>query len=504
MTNKNILVWLDQGPYAYINLGVALSISKFSDYNFSGIVATHQDINFFQNQKILSFDNILYYPECYQNKSSYDINYLSDAEKKFNLHLWLDIYGERFFHKHRTFFHIFTKNEILTIVENTIRFFSETLTKINPQLVIMQTAGENLANTLLFKISNSLKIKTLMINPTHIHNRVVISDNLTSDEISKAYTELLPNFNKTLIDYEHSFISDQSLLETVKVQKTFQFNNRTPSQKVKHYFNRFFNEPEPIYQNFGKTKSKMIQSKINTKLEINKRKAFLDNNSITKIEDNNFLYFPLHTEPEAKILSTSPFYSNQLATIENVARSIPVNFVLYVKEHPGQELKNWRDVSFYQNIISMPNVKLVHPTVNPHDLISKCDAVISITGSTGFEALFYRKPVVLFSDEYYDKLSMVYKVKNLIQLPTLISQALSNPNFDNHEFNILIESAISQSIKIPYFEIMKNALDVSSYHRVYDNVEKTEKNFSTFYENFQDSFKLIGNEFYDKLSKNSS
>lgn len=503
MSNKknNILVWFDQGPYSYLNLGLSVSISKIQNFDFFGIIATQQDMNFFNSQQLLPFKQLLYYPECYQNKSNYDINFLSQYEKNLNLNLWLDIYSERFFHKYRTYFHTFSKSEILTIVDNSIKFFYENLMKINPTLVIMQTAGENFANILLFKIAKSLKIPILMINPIHIHNKVVISNNLTSNEISNDFQKIISNFNNELIDYDPSTILNNSLLETVKVQKTFNFNNKNTSQKLKHYFNRIFSEPELIYQNVGKTKSKMIRSKITTKIETKERKSFLDKTSISSIEDQNFIYFPLHTEPEAKILSTSPFYSNQLATIENIARSIPINYVLYVKEHPGQELKNWRDISFYQNIIDLPNVKLVHPSVNPQTLISQCAAVISITGSTGFEALFYKKPVILFSDEYYDDLSMVFKVDNLIQLPSLIKKALSNFEFNNKEFNALIESTNINSLDIPYFEIMKNALDVSSYHRNHNNVGKTEKRFLEFYKKYEDDFNLLAKQFISKLSQ---
>lgn len=498
--SSNILVWLDQGPYSYINLAVAESLSKLDTFNFFGIVATRQDIKFFNEQKIIQFHEIIYYPDCYINKSSIDVEYLKKSEKEFDLNLWLDVYGERFFHKHRTHFHKFLKSEILIIVENSIRFFSELLNRINPKLLVMQTAGENISNTLLFKIAKKFKIKTLMINPIHIHNRIVVSDNLTSNEISNEFQKIILNFNEKLQNYGPDYIKDQSLAETVKVQHTFNFNNISTTQKISHYINRISNDPEPVYQNIGKTKSKMIKSKFFTNFETKKRKAFLDKNSIFQIEDDKFLYFPLHTEPEAKILATSPFFSNQLAIVENVARSIPIDFTLYVKEHPGQGLKLWRTIDFYQKILELPNVKLVHPTVNSQDLISKCSCVISITGSTGFEALFYKKPVILFADEYYDCLSMINKVNNLTELPKLISETLSSFEFNNKEFNALMNSTYSQSIPLPYFQIMKDALTISLLQRNEKNSMLTEKEFNNFYEKYNDNFELLGKEFKKKLS----
>jgi|TARA_B110000495_G_scaffold187744_1_gene187401 hypothetical protein len=497
--SSNILVWLDQGPYAYINLGIATSLSKLHNFNFYGIVATHQDISFFNNQKNINFNEIIYYPDCYINKSSYDIDYLKKSEEEFGLNLWLDVYGERFFHEHRTNFHKFSKSEILIIVENTIKFFSELIERISPKLIIMQTAGENIANTILYKIAKKLNIKILMVNPTHIHNRVVVSDNLISKEISKDFEKIIGNFNEELQDFGPDYIKNKTLIETIKVQNEFNFDDSNTSEKISHYINRINNDPEPIYQNVGKTKLKMIKSKILTNFETKKRKAFLDKNSIFEIQDKKFLYFPLQTEPEAKILSISPFFSNQLAVIENIARSIPVDFILYVKEHPGQGLKLWRSIEFYKKLIELPNVKLIHPSVNPRDLISQSSCVVSITGSTGFEALFYKKPVILFADEYYDCLSMVTKVDNITSLPTLILKNITSFEFNNKEFNALMNSTNSESISIPYFEIMRDALSLSLIQRKDKNFKLTETYFIDFLKKHKENFELLGIEFKKKL-----
>ena len=44
---------------------------------------------------------------------------------------------------------------------------------------------------------------------------------------------------------------------------------------------------------------------------------------------------------------------------------------MYVKEHPTQVSREWRETSFYKEILSLPNVKLIHPSVNPIDIIKK-------------------------------------------------------------------------------------------------------------------------------------
>ena len=499
MTEKsNCLLWFDRGPYTYINFALCRSINKNKKMNFYGLTASNYDIDFLKNQNFL-FKDLYYYPECYIDKPTYDLNYLQKIEEEYDLNLWLIIYSERMFHKYRNNFHKFSHDEILSIVYHSIRFFIKSLEKIKPDIIIMQTAGENIANFLLYKIAKKIGIKIIMINAIHIHNHIILSDNLISREISDEYSKIFINFDNSNPMYDENFIKNQSLSETVKIQSDFVFDSLTHSQKIKHYFKRVNSEPEPIYQNFGKSKSKMLKAKYEFPKLVKKREDFLFQHSINKIEDENFIYFPLHTEPESKILSTALFFSDQINVVENIAHSLPMGHILYVKEHPGQKSKFWRSIDDYKKILELQNVKLVHPDFNSQELISNCNAVISITGTTGFEALFYKKPVILLSDEYYDVLSMVKKVNDITQLPKIIKNHLNNFKFNPLELNALMVATNSKSLQIPYFSIMKDALIISSIQR---NVggKKSNDLFEKFYSTYEKYFDLIAKSIGSKSS----
>ena len=77
----NIIVWLDFDAYSYINFGIIIELEKLEKYDFIGIVTTKQDVSFFENQKILPFKKIIYYPNCYINKKNYNIENLKNFEK---------------------------------------------------------------------------------------------------------------------------------------------------------------------------------------------------------------------------------------------------------------------------------------------------------------------------------------------------------------------------------------------------------------------------------------
>ncbi|MEM2159945.1 MAG: hypothetical protein QXN55_03210 [Candidatus Nitrosotenuis sp.] len=496
---ENVLVWLDFDTYAYINFGIISALSKLDKFNFIGIVTTPQDINFFQNQQIIQFKKLLYYPECYVGKSTYDMDNLKNIEKKYDLNIWLNIFAERSFYKYWTEFHKFTREEILTIIDNTITFFVETFEKYQPKLVLMQQAGENISNLLLYQLAKKIGIRILMPNQLYLKNRIIMSDNLISREVSDEFKKLLNNFNDSSETYDTEFIKKQDRSESINILLNSPKFKQSFLQRINYYRKRLLYNPEPIYKDIGKTRLKMIKHRVQNMIEANKRKRFLDANSLTSIKDTKFLYYPLSSEPEARILTTSPFYTNQLMLIENIAKSLPIDFVLYVKEHPVQKLKFWRPISDYKKIIDIPNVRLVHPDVHNLDLISQSQGVIAISGGTAFEAIFHKKPVILFADEYYDVLSMVTKIQTFDTLPFVIKNALLNFKFSNKEFNAFMQAFNEQSLPIPYHSMMTDGSIVSSVQKYEHNHNLTLQHFLQFYEKHKNHFELIAQTIHSKL-----
>ena len=363
----------------------------------------------------------------------------------------------------------------------------------------MQHPGENISNLLLYRIAQSLGIKVLFPNPIYINNRIVISDNIENNEILDGYNRLMVDFKNEEKIFDEKYIKNENLSETVNIQSSYNYGTSNFSQKFNHYLKRISNDPEQIYKNYGKTKLNMLTYRFLNNFKVKNRKKFLDKNTIKIIEDEKFFYFPLQSEPESKILTTSPFYSNQIELIENIAKSIPIDFVLYVKEHPIQKVKLWRAIEDYKKIISIPNVKFVHPYVNSQELISKSRGIISISGATGFEALFYKKPVIIFADEYYEGLSSVTKVKTFSELHREIKNSLDNFKVDNKELNALMESLHMHSIPIPYFSIIKDGIILSSIQRYENDPSLTTINFKKFYESYKKSFELMANTIYAKI-----
>ena len=123
---------------------------------------------------------------------------------------------------------------------------------------------------------------------------------------------------------------------------------------------------------------------------------------------DNYILFPLHFQPEASTCVYARKYENQLFFIEQMAKSIPVDKILYVKEHFVRQ--GHRPLSFYKQLKKYPNVKLISPNSDNHKLIKHSSFLICLTSTMGFEALMYGKPVFICGNCFFENFSGVEKI----------------------------------------------------------------------------------------------
>jgi hypothetical protein len=134
------------------------------------------------------------------------------------------------------------------------------------------------------------------------------------------------------------------------------------------------------------------------------------------------IYFPLHVQPEFTIDVRAPFCTNQLALVENIAKSVPGGYRLIVKDHPG--MRGRRPLSYYRSLKSLYNVQVVSPDVDSHELIKNADAVLSIVGTSAWEGILYEKPVIAFGPLAYRFYDLVHECRTISDLPALLSHEI--------------------------------------------------------------------------------
>lgn len=125
------------------------------------------------------------------------------------------------------------------------------------------------------------------------------------------------------------------------------------------------------------------------------------------VEGERYVLFPIHYQPEASTLVQAPLYLDQAALIEDIAKSLPVGYRLYVKEHFTN--RGRRELDFYRRIKDTPGTRLLGPDEDSWTLMRNAAAIAVITGSMGWEGLLFAKPVVAFGQVYYNTCPLVHR-----------------------------------------------------------------------------------------------
>lgn len=136
-----------------------------------------------------------------------------------------------------------------------------------------------------------------------------------------------------------------------------------------------------------------------------------DNNAEIPDYNKRFIYFALQLTPEETTMPRAGVFSEQYTSIQIIARAAEKRGIqVYVKEHFVQGL---REKSFYELIASIPNVVLIKTEVKSFQLIEKCVAVATQTGTCILEGVLQNKPAIVVGDGYIWKdLPGLYPVRN--------------------------------------------------------------------------------------------
>jgi hypothetical protein len=133
------------------------------------------------------------------------------------------------------------------------------------------------------------------------------------------------------------------------------------------------------------------------------------------------LYYPLHHQPE---ISTSPLgdrFVDQDLLVKMVASVLDKDTCLIVKDHPRRSPRQ-RYRQFFDDIAALPGVYLVPADDKGVDYIARADALVGITGTSCWEALFLGKPVLMAGTRIFEDAPHIFKVNS----PESIRRALKS------------------------------------------------------------------------------
>jgi len=489
MNNKKdkILFWIETYQ---MHFGIAKALIEQYDCDpYALVVCSPKQKSFFDNQKLIKFkkswdlrDNV--------NLKDHKLNIekLKFFEEKFSLSLRKIIYGDRFFYKYNVY-HQFNDEEILAIIEQELNFYDHMLDELNPDYVIIRTP-EYQDIELFHEVCKSKNIKVLVLSHSRLGNRWIVSEDINPViSLENIDEELeIKSFNELKNDgQEYSKIRKR----VFPLQKS---NFSQKSNLLISLFSIFSNSNINNYRDLGKTPWTTIFQRTKLLLNSFSRLKFLDKNAVTTTSWNlPYAYFPLQYEPERSILRNGEYYTNQISVIKNISQSLPVNMNLLVKEHPEMKSFGWRDLKFYKEILEMPQVKLIHPSISNEILIQNSTIVITIAGTTAIDALFYEKPSVVLTESNCSSLSCIFTIKNLSELPEAIKKCL-NSKVDLIELNHYVNNIKKSTFSCDIFYLGTIAAQIFGKGGFVDNAPISENIMKKFLEENKHEFDILAAE----------
>jgi len=416
----------------------------------------------------------------------------------------------------------FSENEILSILEQQCKFFENIIEMIKPDFIILPFTNSGRME-IFYQLCLKLGIKILMLNATRLGGKNFISEEaekidyfdkeIHEKEIHEKEIHEKEIHEKEIHEKEiHEKVKNRSLSNLRDIlYKTHSFDDsiKFSSQFLKskkmalkagiQFF--LFSKSSNLkthYTYYGRHKIKVFFFTILMSVKKRYRLYLINKNLSRTIDDEKFIFFPLITEPERGLLIAAPFHTNLIELVTHIVKSLPIGYKLYVKDHQAMDNRDWRSFSFYKKIMDLPNVKMLHHTVHPKNILPKCSMVITVGGTAGFEAAFYEKPTITFVDTLYSSLKSVEILNDIRKLPQLIKKQL-NMKFDLSDLNNFVSVLEKNSFAFDSNGFINFAHHVFFYDGFLSDVEINEKQMNELLDAYSKQLEILANEHIKKI-----
>jgi hypothetical protein len=327
-----------------------------------------------------------------------------------------------------------TYHERKRLYYNQLIYWLFTLKKLSIDVLITEVSPHFLSNYICYAVCKYLKIQTVMFEDTKISGLIflrmsigdvptirIVPEDVNHASNSKKKSELIKSYIRNVSGEYRDAIpwylkkeKERDKLERNKFKKLIKlfYINKWPS-----YLNKIFSLRKVNRNNYFKRSKYLIEDSPMTNFELRR----LNSKSKKKIEqlkkiyesmcqtvslDKKYLYFPLHYQPEQTSSPEGDIYVDQWLVINMISCLLPKGWKLYIKEHPSQFMfclsgYMGRTIDFYKDINKFKNVKMVDDKINPFKLIDNAKAVVTLTGTSGLEAILRGTPALVFGYAWY-------------------------------------------------------------------------------------------------------
>lgn len=429
-----------QRRFAYIgNEIAALLKDRHGISEFCAYVFTRDSYDFLSTQKDVAYTTLLFDEDVHNlyRTEALDWEFLRNLEREYGIPtLWQYIENDRIVRYSQLVREYpyntpsYTHEEMLRIVQVTAKKILAFVDAEKPDIVVFTAVGA-IGSILLYTIAKRKGIRTLNIRGTRIESGHLISEHYS------LFTELdRVTPTKENMDAARAFVRE--FREKPAPYTNIDSISEKPPTRSRHFS---FLSPQKItatlawqwklWTRYLRSASRNDYSTIkpwHMVLDRIRRKSRIligyEDLYEKPSREEKYAYFPLHMEPEVATMLFTPVFNDQLWVIKQVARTLPVGYKLYVKEHVA--MFGYRTRAFYRELKKIPNVKLMSPSLSSFLLIREAQLVVTLTSTVGWEAVLLQKPVITFGDVFYNALSGVRRCHDIEGLPHLIRVQLDS------------------------------------------------------------------------------
>lgn len=466
-----------QNQYHKVGHAIALHLKEHHNIDeFCAYIFSPGAHNFIERQKDIHYAPILIDHELQAQSfnKKLDIEFIKQFEQTYSPPpLWHYLYSDRKLmmsigpkeESTTVIDPLYTHEELMATFQTRARAIEKMLRETRPDFILFFAIG-SLSHMILYHVAKKLGIRTFNIDFPRISNRICISEDYQCitgiDQIAYEFSK--ENADATPFHVEaHAFT--KSYLKTgllhLEYYENFvkNFISKSPLLNIKSAIsslryikiltgNYLRNRHLFLYGETDQNPLRFIQYKLTRRYRALRGLKDLYSDCTP---NESYAYYPLHFEPEMATLLLSPYYFNQIELIKSIARSLPLHYKLYVKEHPA--MKNRRPRSYYRQLLKLPNVKLINPETKSFDLIRGAKLITTITGTVGWEACLLGKPVITFGEVFYNSLSGVRRIHDIEQLPFTINDLLDNYTHNETEVTNFLAAAFKDSFPFDFHQL---------------------------------------------------
>jgi len=390
-----------------------------------------------------------------------------------------------------------------------LKYWSAVLDRFKPQVVLFSVSSHLIYDYVLYTLCKQRHIHTIIFEQTALDGWIFPEEHFEvgSEQLKSMYTTMKTSWEqgnhtmkltKQATEYLSRLSSDYSTAQPFYM-KDQEAKKNLPKYLIKKLLESPDNIPQMIRKgkylfsrgHYIKEKGKNIRQSdmygwkyLFCKIEgIQKKNMLVKHYAIMEkpVDFNQpYLYYPLHYQPENTTSPLGEVYADQLLIVDILSKSIPVGWHVYVKEHSSQ----WhpklhgecsRTSEFYDDVVSFPNVQLIPLSTSNFDLIDHAKAVVTVTGTAGWEAVVRGKPALIFGHAWYKFCEGVFYIESEHDCKEAVAKIHSGYSVNKDLVKLFLSAVQQISINAYVDPSYENIVDVSidqNISRLVDSIQK--------------------------------